>query len=495
MLGHDHIGADDIVRHLDRRALWIGARIDGRLTRRTLTWALFCIVAAGSALASLARWWTALSSDIPALYGEGAVVHAGQLIARGADPYAAPAAGTFVAANYPPLAYGVVALLSPLGVFTPYRVVSCLAAVAIALLIAWRARAAPPVAFALAASFLALAPLPVWGSAVKPDVLAVALVAFAVVRIGPSWRDASLAGVLGALAIAAKPTAAVPLALVVAYVLWRERQAGLRTVAALAASLFVIAAVAGTRFSLDGMYTHVVAWNALPYSPAQTGLLLVAGLLTIFAFTLLAALEADGRMRAYLAGGAVVVLLGGREGATVNYLLDLATASCVALAPQLARAATRGPRYRAPRFEAFDLAPLLLVLQLSISAAAVSSGIFAPDDLPLAPARVAHAADLAPAGAHLAEDSGILLANRIEPVVDDLFLWSRLVARGAVADELTPRVTRGEIASVSANVALERLADAPAYERLRWPDALVAAVLARYAVAVDAPGYHRYVPR
>ncbi len=449
-------------------------------------WYVLTALALALAAVALARWWTALSADVPALYGEGAVVHAGQLVARGLDPYGPPSPGTFVAANYPPLAYAVVAVLSPLGVFTPYRVVSVLAALAIAALVAWRARRAPLVAAALALAFLGLFPLAIWGPAVKPDLLAVALTAFAVVRAGPSWRDASLAGALGALAIAAKPTAAVPLAFVVAYLVWRERRSGIRVLVALAVALAAAAAVSLTRFSASGLYLHLVDWNALPYSVAQTGLLVLAGALTVATFAVIAARRASGRMRAYVAGAAVVVLLGGREGATVNYLLDLAAASFVALAPVLAAGRPAGR-------DAF--VPVLLALQLLISLLAVAGGVFAPDDLALARERAGRVVHLRADAPSLAEDSGLLLAARIEPVVDDLFLWSRLVSRGAIADAVTPRVREGEIGSIIADVPLDRLGEARAYERARWPDALVAAVLARYRLEASAPSFYLYVPR
>ena len=315
----------------------------------------------------------------------------------------------------------------------------------------------------------------------EPDLLAVALTAFAVVRAGPAWRDASLAGALGALAIVAKPTAVLPLAVVVLYLLWRERRTGIRFAVALVVALAATAVVAALRFSPGGMFTHVVTWNGLPYSIAQTGLLILAGMLTIGIVAILGLLHAEGRMRAYVVGAALVVLLGGREGATINYLLDLATASVLALAPVVASASA--------------IVPLLLVTQLVVSAAAVALGVFAPDDLAVTRARVALSADLAHDAPQLAEDSGVLLAERIDPVVDDLFLWSRLTTLGLVEDDVHPRVSRGEIATVSADVPLDRMDTAPAYERLRWPRALVRAVLEHYVVDIARPGYHRYRPR
>lgn len=443
-------------------------------------WLILATVALVLAALTLLRWAATLSADIPALYGEGAVVHAGRLVAEGADPYAMPAPGTFVAANYPPLSYALVALLAPLGIFTPYRVVSALAALSLAALIAWRARRSPLAAAALAASFLALFPLAIWGTAVKPDLLAVALTAFAVVCAGPSWRDASVSGALGALAVAAKPTAAVPLAVVLVYLLWRERASGVRTALALGSALAILAVAAALRFAPSGIITHVVDWNALPYSMAQTGLLALAAALTLAAFAALGALRGGGRMRAYVLGAGLVVLLGGREGATVNYLLDLAAASMLALAPAAAVPA---------------VVPLTLAAQLAVSAAAVSLGVFAPDDLAPWRARVAVARELDPAKPQLSEESGVLIAAGIEPLVDDLFLWSRVVSRGALPDTITPLVGRGEIATVLSDVPLERLDEARAYERQRWPPALVRAVLERYARASGGDGVYRYVPR
>ena len=109
--------------------------------------------------------------------------------------------------------------------------------------------------------------------------------------------------------------------------------------------------------------------------------------------------------------------------------------------------------------------------------------------------RAALAADLDHSRPQLAEDSGILVANGIEPVVDDLFLWTRLVRLGLVTDTVTPRVERGEFASIIADVDLEQLDQATVFEQQRWRPALVDAILRHYALAVAVPGHYRYVPR
>jgi hypothetical protein len=79
-----------------------------------------------------------------------------------------------------------------------------------------------------------------------------------------------------------------------------------------------------------------------------------------------------------------------------------------------------------------------------------------------------------------AEDSGIVVAAGIDPLIDDQYVWARLVALGARSDDLTPRVSAGEFAAILSDVALDRIPDSTLVERQRWPAELVAAVLARY---------------
>ena len=79
------------------------------------------------------------------------------------------------------------------------------------------------------------------------------------------------------------------------------------------------------------------------------------------------------------------------------------------------------------------------------------------------------------------EDAGLLAKTGISPVVDDLFLWSRLVERGIIdADPIVSQVRDGRIGAVIAEVDLEHLDAAPAFKRQRWAGTLVRAVLDRY---------------
>jgi hypothetical protein len=81
----------------------------------------------------------------------------------------------------------------------------------------------------------------------------------------------------------------------------------------------------------------------------------------------------------------------------------------------------------------------------------------------------------------LVEDSGLLVADGREPLVDDLFLWSRgLAARRFPGGPLLAAVREGRFDAVVSEVDLEHLDSGPAYEQQRWHAGLVAAVLDRY---------------
>jgi hypothetical protein len=175
------------------------------VTAANAPWLFLGVVALITAGHTLIDWVTVVASGVSTGYGEGAVAHAGQIVARGGDPYAAEAAGTFVSANYPPLAYVIEALGTSLGPFTALRIANIVALCAVAALVASRARSSPLVAAALGLSFLALFPVAAWGSGARVDPLAVAFTAFAVVTASPDPRRAALAGLFAALAIAAKP--------------------------------------------------------------------------------------------------------------------------------------------------------------------------------------------------------------------------------------------------------------------------------------------------
>ncbi len=99
-------------------------------------------------------------------------------------------------------------------------------------------------------------------------------------------------------------------------------------------------------------------------------------------------------------------------------------------------------------------------------------------------------------GRYLVEDSGLLVARGVQPVVDDLFLWSRLVERGVIDDApIIGQVMGARIDTVIAEADLEHLAAAPTFEAQRWAAPLVRVVLDRYRLEQHVGGLWIYAPR
>lgn len=428
---------------------------------------------------SLLAWAAAPTNPGPVEYGEGSVAHAGQLIARGIDPYAPEPPGTFVAAIYPPISYVIAAAGERFGPFVGLRVAALTATVALAGLVAAAARRrGVVVALALGAAFLATFPVRGWAGAHRPDDVAVLFTAGAVLAAGSTWRQAGGAGLLGALAIFTKQTAIVPLAVVLVYLVLWDRTAGRRLAVALATSVVALAALSSLFFAPRDVLDHVIGRNATEFSIDYALAFGALAVLALGAFVLVAARIGSGRMRAYAIGAFAVVLLAGRAGASINFELDLAAAATLGIAC-------------APSLRTLWI-PLVLAAQLVFVSAITTFGPIRGGANAIAPPPPTPAWTL---GAHhLAEESGVLVAAGIEPEVDELFVWSHLVALGRFPDEVTPRVRRGEFASITSSVPLDEL-DAWPVQRQRWLPALADAVLARYRLESSAPGFYRYVPR
>ena len=348
------------------------------------------------------------------------------------------------------------------------RILSIAATLLVAGAIAYRARGAGwPVAIVLAAAWCATEPVAVWGPAIKPDLVALALMVGAVVAV--DRRRITLAGALAALAIWAKPTEALPALSLIAFLALTDRPALLRGAAGGLVTLVVAALL--THAPDAAMFEHVWRWNQLEWHPDQAFLLAVVGLLIAgVAFVALWVLRPRGALAAYAVGALGVVLLGGREGATVNYLLDILAATWLVLATA------------APRIAASRVLPAALAVQLLAALAlldplgilpgrAISTGAWESPDA----ARVVH--DIR--GAVFPEDSGVLVADGRPVAVDDLFLWSRLYDR--LGDtRIVDAVRGGAFDTVVSQVDLAHLDQAPLWEQQRWHPALVQAVLASY---------------
>ena len=446
-----------------------------------VAWLAYAAIGGAMTALALAAWSRALLLDGPVLYGEGAVAHAAILTRSLAADADTGQGAAVTAANYPPLYFVIAAAGDP---FIVGRIASIAATLAVAGLIAWRARGAGRlVPAALGLGWLALAPVAIWGPAVKPDLAALALTVGGVLAL--ERRRAGLAAALVVAAMLAKPTAGFVALALIGWIAWRDR--GLLVPFARALGIAIaVAAIALLPFGYAGLWRHAVEWNALPWS-LEPALLLLFLAMVIYAALLgtgiLARAFAAGPIAAYAVGALPIVLAGGREGATINYLLDLGAAGSLALA-------SVAPRLRlAPFYPLVALANLLLAV-LVLDPLGVVPGRAATTGAWGDPARIASAAAaLGGDEAVLAEDSGLLLATGHRVSVDDLFLWSRLVAAGAI--DPGPVVTDVRAARFTAIVSetdLAQLAAAPAYERARWDPSLVRAVTERYRLASRAAG-------
>jgi hypothetical protein len=221
----------------------------------------------------------------------------------------------------------------------------------------------------------------------------------------------------------------------------------------------------------------VIEWNALPWRIELAWPLVFIALLVLAVpiMTVVITRAGGGAIGAYLVGAVSVLFLGGREGATVNYFLDLSAGLALAaatIAPRL----SLGVRY-----------PVASVAQLAIGFVLLNPfpttpSLLSPTGKWADPSFVAYMRDFVP-GTVLAEDSGLLVATGREPIVDDLFLWSRNYASGKSFLEgprLLEAVRGGLFDAIVSEVELARLDVAPGYERQRWHPDLVAAVIERY---------------
>ena len=442
-------------------------------------WLAYGAVAGVVTVLALLKWVQALVLAGPVLYGEGAVAHAA-ILTRTLATYADPGGSSFTAANYPPLYFVLASAGDP---FVTGRLLSIAATLGIVGLVTWRGRAGGAlVAAALGLGWLALSPVAIWGPAVKPDLVALLLTVAAVLAV--EGRRTGLAAVLLVLAIVTKPTAIVPAVALVAWIAWRDR-ASLRRFAAAGAVALVAAVVALAPFGYADLWRHVVTWNALPWVLESALLLAFLGIIVLAAIigAALVSRGFSGPIAAYAVAAVVIVALGGREGATINYLLDLGAAGLLALAAV------------APRLARAPLYPVVAIVNLGIAALIL-------DPLGLVPGRTATTGAwgdpsrltatqllLASDENVLAEDSGLLVATGHRVAVDDLFLWSRLVARQTIdPSPLLSDVGAGRFTAIVSEVDLAELAAAPAYERARWEPSLAHAIRERYRLIPRAPG-------
>jgi len=446
--------------------------------RARWAWWTYSAVAAVLAFVVLWNWLWAVALRGPVLYGEGAVAHAA-ILARDRLEYTIGArygdvSPIFTAANYPPLYFHLAGIGDD--PFVTGRVLSIAATLLVAGAIAWRAWSGGwLVAGALALAWLGSVPVMQWGLALKPDPLALALTVGATLALARARPLPLIAGVLIGVAVMAKPTALLPGIALLGYVAWRDPVGATR---GLVGGLVAASVVAFLTHGPDKSFRlHVIEWNDLPWRPELAAPLVFIALLVLAVpiATVVVTRARGGAVGAYLVGAIGVLLLGGREGATVNYFLDLSAALALA-------AATIAPRLSLGfRYPVASIAQLALGVVL-LNPFPTTPSLLAPTGKWADPWYVSYVRDYVP-GTVLAEDSGLLVANGREPLVDDLFLWSRNYATGKSFREgpmLLEAVRAGRFDAIVSEVELERIDVGPGYERQRWHPDLVAAVLERY---------------
>ena len=454
--------------------------------RVRVAWWIYAAAAAALALVVVWNWIWVLTMRAPVLYGEGAVAHAA-ILARDRLEYTIGAhygdvSPIFTAANYPPLYFHLAAIGDD--PFVAGRVISIAATLFVGGVIAFRARAAGAlVASAIALAWLGSIPVMQWGLALKPDLLTLALTVGATLVLARARPLPLAAGVFIGLAVMAKPTTLLPGIALLAYVARRDPLGATRgLVGAVVAALGVALVTYGPD---EAFRIHVIDWNALPWRPELLGPLAVIALIVLAVpiATVVATRAAGGAVGAYLVGAIGVLLLGGREGATVNYFLDLSAALALA-------ATTVAPRLSlGVRYPVASMAQLALGVVL-LNPFPTTPSLLSPTGKWADPFLMTYVRDQV-GGMVLIEDSGLLVATGREPIVDDLFLWSRNYGTGKSfreGQQLLDAVRAAQFDAIVSEVELERIDAGPGYERQRWHPALIAAVLDRYQLSRPVSG-------
>lgn len=436
-----------------------------------------------AAVAAVAGWWiVALNWPGPFVYGEGAATHAALLMRIGAE-YRSDGISAFAAANYPPLFFLLTSLGEPL-------LVGRLISIGSALTVAGVLWLGAPVRIAgawTAAAWLSFGPVTIMSATAKPDLMAVAFTvgAVALLEVGSVLP----AGVAIGLAVATKQTALLP-AVALAVWLFRTDPRRIGTfvaggTAVLGGTLLLLAQGGGW----SDAWRHIVEWNVLPWNAGQAIGFGFLALITLgVAPWLVVQRRLSGPVAGYLAGAAAILAMSGREGADTNFLIDAAAAVMLLLsrhgAVLIAKKAAVGALIGGGMLAALLWLPLLPAVQ---SQSVVPSSL---GRLDIARRVVAACGDA------LFEDSGLQIAAGGTPIIDDLFLYSRLVAAGRIpGDLLSNAISARRFQCIVAEADLSDLAHSPQAERERWPTDVTRRILANYTLDRHEGALWVYVPR
>lgn len=502
-----------------------------------LAWILLTILAARAGFFLFYSVRTILF-PFPIDYDEGVALHSALLLARGEALYRPLQAGEFVASQYTPLYYLLMApvlrLIGPS--LVPGRVIALLAALGSAVLLAGLARrlgASRRGALSTALMPLAIGTTLIWSTLAKPDTLALflsLLVLYWVVRFGES-RWVYLAAFWFALGFFVKQNAIVVAGPVLLYFFLRRPRRGL------AVGLLALLLTAGPFFLLNALtegalYLHTLGFHGLPWEAAHLWSTLEPLLVFTPGLTLLTLLAAWRQARSrdwpplvLLGGGALFLLTGGRIGTSWSFQLPLifamALSASLLLFPRTApsrplttaeNAEERDDRPSAQRtppcmVEAAGRPPLPTRWRAVLLGLAVLQFALIPNPLRwyrtdlLASAErqqaLAEACTLvreSPAPI-LSEDVGLLLLCGHEPRYDDPFMMAQLSRAGRWDDATLVRQIEEEQFSLA--ILVYDLASFPPEqtEVVRWTSAPLAALRRHYALWWEGGQVYIYRPQ
>ena len=446
------------------------------------------------------NWYRALSFPYPLDYGEGPLLAHAVRLAHGDPVYVVPgAAPPWTVVNYPP----VYPLLNAVGsmlagpAFWYGRLLSMLGAVAAAtfagLIVAQLTR--DRVAALVTALLMPAVPyLGYWAALARVDALALAFSLaglWCVVRQPASNRWLIAAVVLLTAAAYTRQTYLLVAPVAAFCWLWPD---GRRRALGFAAALAGIVVILGLALNLathGGFWFNVVTANVNAY---DWELLLayvhdIAGTIPLLIILLIACVVVAVRHRQesarlllpYTLGALVVTLTAGKEGSSVNYLLELGTALSLAAGFLLATA-RHFPRAR--------LAVLGVLLVQTVHLAAFPHGFYGYLN-----STIGHRAESARISAVVAESDDPILADEDmgflplngRPITLQPFEFSQL-DRAGVWDQ-APLLTALEQHRLPLIIIYVNKQDPPVQEQ-RWTPEMLAAIRANYRVTESIDRAH-----
>ncbi len=459
--------------------------------------------------ASTLRWLVhalrAATFPFPLDYGEGPLLDQGARLLAGESIYARLGSETpFTVANYPPVVPAILALLHGVGLhgWAPARglvIASSMACVVFVVCLATGREHSWMGGAVAGALFLSFPPVFIWSCFVRVDfiALAFALASVLVAATRPAARSTPLiCAVLACLAVLSRQSylLAAPVA-VIATLAAVDRRRAVTFVAALAA-LVAMAALAMHIATKGGFWFHIVVSNMNPWRGRRLVHLAAAALLAASG-ALVAALYAATRIdrrdpasvgaTAYFIAAAVSSMLAGKDGASLNYFLELAAASSILVGRAYAVGQRRGDSLAA-------LCDLCLLGQLAVCAVARPHVLVALD------ARLRERQAFEQVAARLAREPGPILADEMMGLLTEQgkrvllqpFELAELARQHVWDDSAVVRDIRDQRFGLIA-IAGDSLTDGPVRER--WTRPMRDAIAQRYEREDTLGGIMLFRPR